>query len=797
MNQDMNSELVSRYERATLYEGMALPMSESATRLVFNENIAPIWIAGSQCFFYQRKLKNGSEYRLVNALTRKNQAAFNHSALAKSLSEMVSQPINKDELPISRVQITLTPLTIRFRAFQKQWRYDVDGHTCTEEETTPANWVISPDGRKAAFTQDYNLWIKDLISGEEKQLTDDGEEYYMYAAGTCTWGKENSPDGQLLWSPDSQRIFTAQRDTRQVKFAPCVDYVPKSGNIRPVLRQYKAPFPGDEHVEKYRLLSIDVNNGSQQAANYRKIPACRGGFGLRDERLAWWGKDSRRAYFVELERGECAARVVEFDTFTGATRIVFEEISDINIHLSTSETTPAIIEPLPETDELIWFSERSGWAHLYLYDTESGELKNAITQGNWLVRELLHVDINRRELYFQAGGRVGNRDPYYLDICRVQIDTGDITTLVSTDHDYLVFSKTAFIGSLTIGNQGQTGVSPCGDYIVATRSRVDEVPVSILLDRDGNEILTLETADVSMLPEGYQWPEPVKLLAADGKTDIYGVVYRPSNFSPDNYYPVIDCSQAIPEFICTAKGSFGNAIVDGLWQYQASALAELGFIVVTIDGRGTPYRSRAFRAESYGWIPSANKTEDRIAGLQQLAERFPYMDLNRVGIIGFNGAVGAVYGMLEYPDFYKVGVSHCLQDARVMTHIWGEQYEGLVPRSHKHADEMAENLKGKLLMIHGVNDPMDPPIATFRMAQAFQLANKDFDMLMLPNEFQFLHIGSGYAIRRTWDYFVKHLLDIDPPKDFRVIKNWENQFGVCAKTGDSQLFTAIDLEECS
>ena len=516
------SELLSCYQRAALFEQLTDPQPKPEVQLVLNDLPAPLWIGDSACFFYRRELKGGAEYRLVDAQAGTNKAAFDHQVLASALAEALGQAVDGHNLPISMVEISLSPLQVRFMAFKKHWSFSPDNPVCTEEFPSPSEWVISPNGKKAAFTKDYNLWLRDIASGEEKPLTDDGEEFYRYAFATCAWGHDANYDCQLLWSPDSQHIMTTQRDTRQIKLTPCIDYVPMDGSMRPQLRQYQTPLPGEKHVEQYRVLSLDINTGLQQGADYRCIPTCRSGHGLRDERLAWWGKDSRLAYFVELERGECLARVVEFDTFTGVTRVVFEERSETNLHLSTSEVTPAIIKPLPDTNELIWFSERSGWAHLYLYDLKTGELKNPITQleppsagatstaNGWLVRELLHVDTERREIYIQAGGRVEGRNPYYLDICRVQMDTGEITTLRSSEHDYTVLAATTMLGrslGRSFGAEGLSGISPCGNYIVTTHSRVDEVPVTLLLDRHGSEILTVETADVSALPEGWQWPE--------------------------------------------------------------------------------------------------------------------------------------------------------------------------------------------------------------------------------------------------------------------------------------------------
>ena len=638
---------------------------------------------------------------------------------------------------------------------------------------------ISPDGKKVAFARDYNLWVQDVETRKEHALTTDGEYGYAYATSPITWGMPLNTDLQACWSPDSRILFTVQTDNRQVKRTPVIDYVPEDGAIRSTVTEYPCGYAGDEHMEEQRILAISIETGMQQGANYHPVPVNRSAFGLFTDNLGWWSNDSRHAYFVDLERGYQTARVVEFDTHTGATRILFEETSKTYLNLSPNETTPATSLPLPDSQELIWFSERSGWAHLYLYDLDTGNLKHPITQGAWLVREILHFDSEHRELFFQAGGRVTNRDPYYLDICRVNIDTGKITALTNSDHEYTVFGSLgprttiSFMGSFSDPDAliNTSGISPDASYVVATRSRADEAPVTILIDREGKPLLEVEKADVYGVPDGWQWPEPVELLAADGETDIYGVVFRPSDFSPDKSYAVIDYTLCIAEFSSVSKGSLSNAVAGGMFYLQAAALAELGFIVVTIDGRGTAYRDRAFADTSYGWMPSASDAEDRIDGIKQLAKRFPYMDLDCVGIIGVSGTVGAVYGLLEHPEFYQVGVSHAFMDSRIIATVCKEQYEELGPAKnhHKHAEQQVDKLQGKLLLMHGLQDTITHVAATYRLVDALQQANKDFDMLVLPNEpgaKSGAHISSFYAFRRTWDYFVKHLLGVEPPKEF-------------------------------
>ena len=668
-------------------------------------------------------------------------------------------------------------MQISFSAFNKDWTYNNEKQSCIEVETYPSDWLLSPDGKKAVLIRNHNLWLRDLGNGEERQLTQDGERFYSYAKAPSAYGiviKAGTVEAR--WSPDSRRVFTLQLDTREVRRFPIIEHIPQDGSLRPVVTdpERRVALPGDSYVDEYRFLAIDVETGRHQDAHFKRCSVFRNAVGFFTYGNGWWGEDSRHTYFIDIERGgDHVARMVEFDTFTGATRVVIEEESpDTCFKINLNSHEPTLTRPLPDSRDLIWYSERSGWGHLYLYDLDTGKLKHPITEGEWLVLDVLHYDSKRRELLIQTADRVKGRNAYYRDICRVNVDTGKLTPILSTDHEYVVFDPMSeMAANLTISKDifGAGGVSPNGDYIVTTRSRSDDIPVSILVDREGNELLKLETADVSGLPYNWQWPETVKLKAADGKTDIYGVVHRPSDFSPTKSYPVIDVSQNFGEGRHFPAGSFTNNSMAGYRYLVHSAYAELGFIVVTIFGRGTSSRYRSFSASPNPELPSSDNQHDRIAGIRQLAERYPYIDIARVGAGGgFMTNPVAVSGLLGHPDFYKVGVSDCaLVDMRTYPAFAGEGYAGLpaTEDTRKPMHELAANLKGKLLLMHGMLDPVVPVAQTFRLVDALQAANKDFDMLILPKDG---HALCSYATRRAWDYFVKYLLGIEPPEEFKL-----------------------------
>ena len=789
----MNFEPQSRsaeYIRAALLQHAA----DDCRKVVLNTSLTPHWI-NDDCFWYRRQTRIGDQFRCVNAKLASNQPAFNHEALATALAEATQQIVDADNLPIKKVKISLSPQQVIFTAFEMTWCFDANENLCYLEEcqTDSDQRQTSPDGKKAIFVRDYNLWLKNLTTGEERALTHDGEQYNAYASPSMAWGDYYDFFGiQARWSPDSSRILTVQVDNRQVKSIPTIHHVPSDGSLRPMLVESRIALPGDEHVEENRLLVIDVETHITLSANYRQIPTNRTAHGLFSDGLAWWANNSRFAYFVATDRGEKVARLVEFDTDSGTTRVLLEETSETCIYLSPGKMDNALLMPLPGSSELIWYSERNGWGHLYLYDLHTGEIKHQITggrnskvfdkipsadlDGQWLVREILHFDPDRRELFIQTAGRIKTRDPYYLDVCRVNIDTGEMNVMVSEDAECTTLAPRSlqyFLTKLSSPDDlgESSGISPSCNYFVTTVSRADQSPVSWLLDRDGHLILELEKADLFGLPLHWQWPKPEALLAHDGSTPIYGVTFWPSDFSSDKSYPVIDCSLCTGELATVPKGSFTNAPLGGAWYLQAAALAELGFIVVMIDGRGTAYRERAFIDASYGSGLSVNCSKDRVAGIKQLATKYPNMDISRVGILAFNGTVGAIEGLFRHADFYKIGVSHCFWDSRLSPTIQSEYLEGAERQpanEHINLEDLAANLEGKLLLIHGMIDTMNIPAMTFRVVEALQKANKDFDMLMLPNEGKGAHIVSKYAFRRTWDYFVTHLQGEMPPKEFNL-----------------------------
>ena len=752
--------------------------------LALNTNVNPNWIGDSDCFWYVRDQNNGREFRLVDAKTATNEAAFDHQRLALGLAELVQESVDANDLPFATIALELAPRTLRFTAFGKHWQYEESSGACTEilvppEQASegmstdlqlPRGEEVSPDGKHLVFIKANNLWLRDLSSGDERSLTNDGEEDYVYGGPGTAWGTSMGCGLQVRWSPDSQRLYTVQRDTREIKSLPVIHHVPQDGGIRPEVTTHKVSYPGDEHIETLRILTIDVNTGEQQSADYHPIPVTRNSWGFFVANLGWWHRNSRLAYFVDVDRYYKYVRVLEFDTDTGKTRVLFEETSDTQINLmANGDMWPSFV-PLPESNELLWYSERSGWAHLYLYDLSTGELKNTVTQGEWLVRDIVTVNLQRREAFIQTACRTPGRNPYYRDLVKVNIDTGDILTLASSNHDYFAGAFTDMQGTAYSGlnrkDPLKRGTSPNGNYTVLTRSRVDTLPQSFVVDCKGESVLELEEAEVVGAPAGWRLPEPVSLFAVDGKTEINGTIFKPSYFELEEKYPVIIDVFNTPDFPWSAIGSFDSGIFEGQNFFSASALAELGFIVVQIDGRGSSFRDCAFKAVGYGNLRLPAMLDDQVAGLKQLGERYSYMDMERVGIIESVGGPAALDGLLEYPEFYQVGVANIPHDARLMAgSMWSDMYEGEQRLEQKYPEQQVESLQGKLLLMGGMLDLTTPPAGTFRLIEAFQKANKNFDMVLLPN------VGHGfsvYLVRRAWDYLVQHLLGEQPPENFKL-----------------------------
>lgn len=570
-----------------------------------------------------------------------------------------------------------------------------------------------------------------------------------------------------VWSPDSRRFLTLQVDDRHVPELAVMDFAPTEG-LRPQVSANRTSLPGDPKVTEFRMISIDVVSGRQVEARYPRLSAVRMNDTPFSAGLAWWSPDSRLAYFVDLERGEKAAHVVALDVETGSTRVVFSERSETYLEMGVNVYAPALVFPLPASNELIWYSERSGYGHLYLYDLGTGSLKRAITSGAWAVREVLGIDETRREVFLTAAGISSEEGPYVCKPAIASLESGETKVISSEPGEHIIWRPGEF-RLMVVGFAGQdpraiSGLAPSGNYFVETIGSVDRLPRTVLRRRSGEQVGIIEVADGAALPEEWTWPEAVKLQAADGKTDIHGLLFKPPGYSPDKRYPLIDYIYGGPQVSATPRIAFADPVMVGTYT-EAATLAALGAFALVLDGRGTAERERLFREASHGALHTASNLEDHICGIRQLAERYPAMDLERVGICGFSGGgYATALAALRFGEFFRVAVAGGGNyDQGLFWHGWGERYQGLYSPELYAAQATktyAAGLKGKLLLIHGLKDTGCHPAALFQLVQALIEANKDVDLVLLPRAG---HELTGYGVRRRLDYFVTHLFGSIPP----------------------------------
>src|SRR5262245_51952845 len=614
--------------------------------------------------------------------------------------------------------------------------------------TTTRLDVPSPDGKRTAFIRDWNLWVRDVATGKETALTKDGVKDFGYATDNAGWTRSERPI--LVWSPDSRKIATFQQDQRQVGEMYLVDT--RVGH--PTLQAWKYPLPGDAVVTMIHRVVIDVETGrivrfkmgaDQHRSTLCDDLACRG-----EWRALQRTPDGSPVAFVSTSRDHRHEQLRVADAATGNIREVMEEKAETFFESGNGRVNWRY---LPASREILWFSERDNWGHLYLHDLQTGREKRQITSGEGNVTQLLRVDEANRMLYFVGVGVEKGRDPYFRHLYRISMDGGSpkLLTPAGADHDI--------------------SVSPSGRYFVDSYSKPDVPPIAELRDSDGTLLLTLEKADISRLTAtGWKPPTPITVKARDGATDLYGLLYKPTDLDPSKKYPIINHIYPGPQTGSVGGRTFSPARGD------AQALAELGFVVVEIDGTGTPWRSKKFHEAYYGNMGD-NTLADQVTGMQQLAAKYPWIDIDRAGIYGHSGGgYATAAAMFRFPDFFKVGVSQAgNHDNRVYEDDWAEKWQGLLKSNadgttnyDNQANQLvAKNLKGKLLLAHGTMDSNVPPTNTLLVVNELIKANKDFDLIMFPNR------GHGfgsepYMVRRRWDYFVKYLLGAEPPKEYEL-----------------------------
>jgi dienelactone hydrolase len=607
----------------------------------------------------------------------------------------------------------------------------------------------SPDGKRAVFIHDWNLWVRDIGTGAEKQLTTDGVKDYGYATDNAGWA--HSDRAIVVWSPDSKMVATFQQDQRKTGEM----YTVTTNIGHPHLNTWKYPLVGDKDVTTIERVIIDVDSG--KVMRFQMPPdehrstlcdnlVCHGGW-----EDVQWAADAKTLAFVSTSRDHKRAVVRLADVATGAVRDVF------------TESVPTFFESgyghvnwryLSKRNEFLWFSQRQNWGNLYLYDAGTGQLKHAVTQGDWNVDEIFYLDEETGRMILSGTGREPGEDPYYRRLYSANLDGKQLKLLTPEDADHVPV------------------VSSDGKYIVDIYSTPQKPPVTVLRDPSGQIVEKLAHGDITRLKAtGWVAPETFHVKGHDGKTDVYGLLFRPAHLDPAQKYPIIDYIYPGPQ-----GGSFGT---HGFLASRgdSNALAQLGFAVVQIEGMGNPKRSKAFHDEYLHDI-GINAIPDQISGLNELAQRYSWIDPDRVGMWGHSGGGNAtVATMLRYPDFVKVGIAESgNHENRNYEDDWDEKWVGLLQTNSDGTSNydsqanagFAKNLKGKLLLAHGLLDDNVPVSTTLLLVDALEKANKDFDLVVFPEAHHGYGNVAAYMMRRRWDYFVSNLMKATPPQEFSM-----------------------------
>ena len=728
--------------------------------LVQGNILAQYWQLDDR-LIYRRSTENGSDYILVDVQTGQKSPLFDVTRLAAELKAYAEEEVDADDLSLSRIHLFDAPERLEFDFDDQSYVLDLRDYTLNQLAETSSNEFISPDGAAAAFIDEHNLWVRDTASNEVTQLTFDGEQDYGYATNNAGWLRDEGP--VLLWSPDSSKIATFRHDGRNVGEM----YLWSTQVGHGELDAWKYPLPGDDtifmieriviHLEdEPRVTALKLSPDPHRSTTSDHI-AGRGGVFLDVE----WSEDSETLSFVSSSRDHKIAQLQIADPETGEVRPVYRE--EVETYYESGYNA-ANWRVFPERNEFIWFSEQDNWGHLYLHDLQSGELKRQITEGSWAVLQIQQVDLENEKIYFLGSNRESG-DPYFQYLYRINFDGSALTNLTPE-----------------IANH-QISWSESAEYFSDAYSTPNTAPTWVVRNAAGDTQLILEEADIEpLIASGWVAPIPFSVKARDQVTELYGLLYKPSNFDETKSYPVLNYLYPGPQSGSVGTRSFRASRND------KQSLAELGFIVVELDAMGTPGRSKSFHDAYYGDMGD-NGLPDQIAGIRQLAADNPWMDLDRVGIWGHSGGgFASTAGILRYPDFYKVAVSGAgNHDNRNYEDDWGEKWQGLLETfSESNSDEdepvvttnydnqanqlLAANLEGKLLLAHGMLDTNVHPSSTLLVVEALIDADKDFDLVVLPNASH----GFGnrrYFMKRRWDYFVENLRGLQPPSEFVFADN--------------------------
>lgn len=700
---------------------------------VFYSNVNPQWIEGTHQFWYVRNTPDGRLYVSVDADKKARKELFDSHRLAKALGAASGKEVKPEALALGHLSVSKGLDTLRFVFNNQRWMYASRKNQLVNEGAVPllirqkhwmevddektASPVPSPDGKWIAFIKNQNIYVKEVATGKEKQLSLDG-----------TLGNYYSP--YIRWSPDSKKVASCKIRPVEKRYVYYVESSP-ADQLQPKLHKQEYAKPGDELPFKVPCI-YEVESGRSIIPSTELFDRQYEVYGPE------WNPDSRAVTFEYNQRGHQVYRVLELSAETGKVRPLVEETSDTYVNY-----TRHFRHDLKDGKQMIWMSERDNWNHLYMYNRITAQPDYQITKGEWYVREVLRVDEDNRQIYFSANGMEAGEDPYLIRYYRIGFDGKGLTCLTPEEGMHRAW----FSGDMK--------------YLVDVYSMVDKVPVAVLRSaRDGKVVMPLETADITLLEaEGWKAPEVFVAKGRDGKTDMWGLIARPTNFDPNKKYPVI-------EYIYQGPGDQYVPKTFRPYDWNMTSLAELGFIVVMVDGMGTSFRSRAFENVCYKNLKDAG-LPDHIAWIKAAARKYPYMDVDRVGIYGCSaGGQESTNAVLLYPDFYKAAYSACgCHDNRMDKIWWNELWLGYpVGDQYKEGSnvENAHLLSRPLMLVVGELDDNVDPASTMQVVNALIKANKDFELVVIPGAHHTM--GEDFGEHKRYDFFVRHLMQVNPPK---------------------------------
>lgn len=760
-----------RYERAKRRGPM------SSVNLTPNNNLSGYWIDNQRYFFSFENFDPDTDRiiptpMIADLSTRSVTAVLSLEKLAAELTRHCEYPVEISALADAEYDMPHGNLMI-VKLGSKAYHIDVTAQSAVSvESVTTAPETFSPDGQYACFVKGNDLWLRERATGKTKPLTNNGAPYLAYGqqSESClamvSYRKHPLP--MAIWSPDSQWLLTHRIDDRELPDLPLVQHASTESH-RPILHSYKYAAMGDPSpIATY--VAIHVPSGRVVEAS--DFPAIVFGYSPIAMRLAWFGEDGESCFFVRSNIHQTEMDLVELNLRTGKSRLVVHEKADRGyLDLHGRIGSQINVRTLTSTHEVIWYSQRDGWGHLYLYDALTGALKNQITRGDWLVRDIVHIDEVQRRVLFLAGCMDMEADPGNRRLCSINFDGSDLQVILAENCDVIV-QPYSLAGhhqdKLFHPSYARPGASPDGRYVVRKLSWIDQGSETGIIDLKDLSFLPLANTDASLLGE-WTPPRPFKALAADNETMLHGMMFLPADFDEAGCYPVIDYIYPGPQ-IAMAPRHF-----ETVYAGQARMLAELGFVVLVFDTRGTPLRSRAFHHAGYGHLLEP-QLSDHVAVIERLCERFGFIDRGRVGMIGQSGGgYATARALFDYPDMFKVGVSVCgNHDSRAYAQLWLSKYGG--PSSEDNWEALsnqsaAKKLQGDLLLISGEMDENVHVGHTLSLANALIEANQDFDLLIVPNAGHSVLATHAYTQRRVWDYFVTRLAAAPHPKNFLLEYN--------------------------